>query len=61
MWADVTRETSRIATGHWTPFLASEASTEVVLGLPPAPRGKQPPTEALAMPESRFPGSPVAL
>ena len=33
-WMDVTEEATRLAAAAWIPFLASEASADVVLGLP---------------------------
>lgn len=61
--ADVTEETARLAIGFWAPFLAKEASEEIILGLPAAPprHGRPAPPAAPAqpqpVPESRFPGS----
>lgn len=37
-WTDVTEEATRLAAAAWIPFLASEASVDVVLGLPAARR-----------------------
>jgi hypothetical protein len=55
--ADVTDETTRVATGYWAPFQASDANPELVLGpLEPAtPRATPTRPNAAALPESRFP------
>jgi hypothetical protein len=57
--ADVTEETPRIATAFWAPFLAKDASPEIVVGLPaaaPARERAQPTPVPAALPEGRFPG-----
>ena len=54
-WTDVTEEATRLAAAHWIPFLASEASADVVLGLRATPRSGAVQSQAAA-PESRFPG-----
>jgi hypothetical protein len=40
MWAELTPENARMATGYWAPFLASEANPDAVLG--PLPAGATP-------------------
>jgi hypothetical protein len=41
IWADVTEENARIATGYWGPFLAAEANADIVLGPLPTPPAKR--------------------
>ena len=55
-WTDVTEEATRLAAAHWIPFLAAEASADIVLGLPPGERTRAAPKQVRA-PASRFPGS----
>jgi hypothetical protein len=50
MWAQVTDENVRIATGYWAPFLASEAHPDIVLGPLPAPATKRPEAGRAATP-----------
>jgi hypothetical protein len=58
LWSDVTEETERLATALWTPFLPSEANSEIVLGLSSAPITRLAPEQSApqpVVPESRFP------
>ncbi len=57
MWADVTEETARAPTRFWPPFLASDAASDVALGLAlDEPAQPAPATELPSPPpESRFP------